>query len=228
LTGVQAAPAMHAMQLPSMQTLLAPQDVPFGLFPDAVHVDAPVKQEVVPTLQGSARGHALPGVHAAHPPALQTFPLPQDVPFGTRAEVSEQLIVGEQTDLPTWQGLAGVQASPAEQATHAPPLQTVPVPHDVPSGAFPDSKHTGAPVLQTVMPVRQGFPGIAQVDPAAQVAQVPVASQTIPLPQTVPTGRFIAVSVHVAAAPVHASAPLWHGFVGAQAPPAAQAAHTPA
>jgi len=219
---------MHAMQIPSMHTLLAPQDVPFGLLPDAVHVDTPVEQVVVPTLQGSAREHGLPCVHAAHAPALQTFPVPQDVPVGTRPRVSEQLIVGEQTDVPTWQGLAGVQASPPEQATQAPPLQTVPAPHDVPSGAFPDSKHTGTPVLQTVMPVRQGFPGMAQFDPTAQGAQVPVASQTMPLPQTVPTGRSIAVSEHVAVPPMHPSAPLWHGFVGAQAPPAAQAAHTPA
>jgi len=44
----------------------------------------------------------------------------------------------------------GVQASPAVQATHAPALQTRFVPQDVPLVTFPDSMHTGAPVLHAV------------------------------------------------------------------------------
>ena len=179
-----------------MQTLPAPHDVPLELLPEATHVDTPVEHDVVPTLQGSVNGHAFPAAQAPHTPALQALSVPQLAPLGIESPLSAQLIVGEQTVLPPWQGLAGLQARPAVQGTHAPPLQTLPTPHDVPSVVFPTSKHTGPPVLQTVMPVRQGFPGTTQLDPATHETHTAAALQTRSFPQTVPTTRFVPVSMH--------------------------------
>jgi hypothetical protein len=42
-----------------------------------------------------------------------------------------------------------------------------------------DSVQTGAPVVQTIIPVRHGLPLTEQLLPAAQVAQLPLL-QTIP------------------------------------------------
>jgi len=227
LVGVQAEPATHGMQVPSMHTLPVPQDVPLGLFPETRQVETPVEHEVVPTLQRSVTWQALTA-QATQTPALQTLSVPQEDPFARSSPLSEQLMAGEQTALPLWHGLAGVQESPTAQATHAPPLQTLPKPHIVPSGAFPDSKHTGAPVLQTVEPTRQGAPGMAQTDPATHATHEPAAPQTRSFPQAVPEGRLIPVSVHWAAPPVQVSAPLWQGFAALQASPPTQSLHMPA
>lgn len=51
----------------------------------------------------------------------------------------------------------GVQGRSGTQATQAPPLHTLPVPHALPFGVLPVSRQMGTPVLQTVMPMRQGF-----------------------------------------------------------------------
>jgi hypothetical protein len=219
---------MQATQVPSMQTRPVPHGVPLELLPDATHVDTPVEHEVIPALQGSVKGQVFKAAQATHAPALHTLSIPQLVPSWMGSPLSAQLMVGEQTFLPAWQGFVGVQESPTVQGTHAPPLQTLPVPHGVPFAAFPDSRQTGAPVLQTVMPVRQGFPGTGQLDPATHATQVAVALQIMSFPQEVPAARLIPVSVHAATPPVQVSAPLLHGFVGVQASPATQAVHTPA
>jgi hypothetical protein len=78
----------------------------------------------------------------------------------------------------------------------APPLQRLPVPQGVPFGAFPDSRHTGAPLLQTVMPVRHGFPATVQGDPGTHDTHEPEGPQTMSFPQAVPAAMFMAVSVH--------------------------------
>lgn len=94
------------------------------------------------------------------------------------------------------------------QATQAPPLQTLPVPQDMPFWAFPDSRHTGAPVLQTVVPTRQGLAATTQVAPKTHDAQEPAASQTMSFPHGAPAATFIAVSVQEDAPAVQTRAPL--------------------
>ena len=64
--------------------------------------------------------------------------------------------------------------------------------------------------------------------PATHAAQVPVAPHTMSVPQEVPAATLVLVSVHVGAAPEQTSVPVWHRFVGVQAPPAWQVAHVPA
>ena len=85
--------------------------------------------------------------------------------------------------------------SPAVHDTQLPELQTRFVPHDVPLATFADSTQTGAPVLHVVAPVRQGLPVTAQVAPTLQSVQLPVALQTLSLPQAVPAATSVPLSV---------------------------------
>jgi hypothetical protein len=91
--------------------------------------------------------------------------------------------------------VVGAHASPAVQATHAPALQTRFVPQDVPLATFPDSTHTGAPVLHAVAPVLHGLPVTAQLRPDWQAMQLPVELQTSAVPQLVPAGTSVALSL---------------------------------
>lgn len=143
-----------------------------------MQVETPVAHEVVPTLQGSAGWQALPAAHVAHVPLLQTLSSPQDIPLAIGFPVSTQLTDGAQAVIPAWQGFAGTHVSPGVQATQAPPLQMLPVPHVVPFGALPLSRHTASPVLQTVAPTRQGLPATVHAVPSTHDTQVPAALQT--------------------------------------------------
>ena len=85
-------------------------------------------------------------------------------------------------------------------------MQTIPAPHDVPLGLSAFSVHTGAPVVHTTVPVRQGLLGVQAV-PAAQAAQEPPALHTMFWPQTVPLACRVWVSMHVATPAVHVVCP---------------------
>ena len=118
-------------------------------------------------------------MHTPHVPLLQTMFVPQDAPLARFRPVSEHVIVGAQVCVPAWHGFAGVQASPAVHDMQVPALHTRFVPHDVPLATFPDSAQTGAPMVHTVAPVRQGLPVTAQLAPTVQSPHVPVALQTL-------------------------------------------------
>ncbi len=105
-------------------------------------------------------------MHAAtQAPPAQSSPDPQAVPSGFG-------VVGLQVPgvpgpahaiAPLLQGLAGSQDAPGTQlaATHDPPLQTVPVPQEVPSGLLPVTMQPGSDVgvAHDVVPSVQGFGG---------------------------------------------------------------------
>ena len=105
-------------------------------------------------------------------------------------------------------------------ATQAPALHTMLVPQLVPFWTFPDSTHTGAPVLQVVVPVRQGLPATVQLAPTVQSPHAPAALQTRLAPHAVPAGTFVPASVHCGVPVVHDSVPWWQGLVGVHAAPA--------
>jgi hypothetical protein len=199
---------------------LVPQVVPFALLPVSAHTDVPVTQEVVPVRHALVGWQLAPAVQATQVPLLQTRLVPQTVPLTSELPVSAQVIVGEQAVMPAWQGFAGVQASPAVHATHAPALHTMLVPQLVPFATLPDSTQTGAPVVQVVMAVRQGRFAMVQLAPAVQAPQVPVALQTRLVPQAVPAGSNVPASVHCGVPVVHDSVPRWQAFAGVQAAPA--------
>jgi hypothetical protein len=93
LEGVHETPAVHATQLPALQTLLVPQTVPFvAVAPVSVHVA--VVQLKVPVWQGLADGvHGLPSVQPLQAPLWQIWPVPHDVPSGRLFAVSEHVAV---------------------------------------------------------------------------------------------------------------------------------------
>lgn len=92
-----------------------------------------------------------------------------------------------QSVLPSLQGSAGLQLSPAVQESHEPPaLQTLLAPHGAPARAgIPVSVHL-TPFAQSSVPVWQGLPG-TQEPPGVQGAQSP-SLQTMPAAQSLPLG----------------------------------------
>jgi hypothetical protein len=141
--------------------------------------------------------------------------------------MSMQETDGEHTVLPWWQGLAGTQDSPAAHATQSPPLQTMPVPQDVPLARLSDSMHTVAPVLHAVMPVRHGLPVTAQVAPLAQATQAPVASQTLSFPQADPGAKAVALSTHAGGLCEQSREPTWQALAGVHGWPETHAMQLP-
>jgi hypothetical protein len=228
LAGVQLPPAVHETQLPPLQTLFVPQEVPFATLPVSAQTEAPVTQEVVPVRQLLVGWQDAPEVHDTHIPALQTLLVPHSVPLARFFPVSEQVMVGAQTVMPAWQGLPlGVQAMPAVHETQLPSLQTMFVPQEVPLVKFPDSVQTGTPVPQAIAPVRHGLPLTVQLAPAWHDTQLPLLLQTLSVPQLVPAATSVVLSVHTGVPVEHESVPWWQGLVGTQAAPCWQAVHWP-
>jgi hypothetical protein len=207
LVGWQAVPVVHAPQVPLSQTLLLPHDIPSATFPVSAQTEVPVTQEVVPVRHALVGWQLTPALQVLHVPPLHTLFVPQVVPLARFCPVSEQAIAGEQTVMPAWQTLDAVQASPAVQATHVPSLQTMLLPQEVPLATFPDCMQTGAPLLQTVVPVRQAAPEIEQLAPAWQLTQVPVAPQTLFVPQLVPAETSFPLSLQTGVPVEQASVP---------------------
>lgn len=78
---------------------------------------------------------------------------------------------------------------------------------------------------QETVPVLQAFVGW-HVDPSAQGEQTP-ALHTLPVPQLVPLGAELPVSVHPTTGE-QTLVPVWHAFAGTHASPTVQATHIPA
>jgi hypothetical protein len=155
----QLPPSVHAEQAPPLQTAPAAQTVPFGSgAAESTQTDVPVAQEVTPTRQGSAFvSQNRPAVQALQTPALQTWFVPQLVPFARVTAGSST-----QTCVPSWPGIVQettppvqgelgfvVHEPPATHVRQTPPLQTWSVPHAVPSASGAAvSTHACVPVAQ--------------------------------------------------------------------------------
>ncbi len=89
----QAAPETQATQDPPLHTWSVPHVVPFGCaVAEFTHTWVPVEHEVVPRRHGSGFPvHDAPAVHATQAPALQTWFVPQVVPFASTVVVSVQV-----------------------------------------------------------------------------------------------------------------------------------------
>jgi hypothetical protein len=204
---VHAMPAVQAPQIPALQTMFVPHVVPFATFPVSPHTGTPVTHEVAPVLQWFVGWQAAPLVHTPQVPLLQTMFVPHDAPFARFRPVSAHVIVGAQVCVPAWHRFAGVQASPVVHDVHAPLLQTMFVPHDVPLATLPDSVQTGPPDVHTVAPVRHGLPVTGQLAPTVQFVHTPVALQTMFIPHDVPAARLVFLSVQTGNPVEHASVP---------------------
>jgi hypothetical protein len=153
LVGWQLVPAVQLPQTPLSHTLFVPQVVPLATFPVSAHTEVPVMHDVAPVLQTLVGWQVTFAVQLPHVPLLQTLLVPHEVPLVRFCPVSEQVMAGEQAVRPAWQTLDGVQVCPTVQETQLPPLQTMLVPQEVPLATSPDCMQTGAPLLQTVVPV---------------------------------------------------------------------------
>jgi len=122
---------VHALHVPEpLQTWFVPQIVPPGAKAAvSVHCDEPEAHDVVPRKHGFGFVlQATPAAHVTHEPALQTWPVPQTVPFGLG-----DTALSRHTDVPVEHEVtpfrqAGfgfvLQAAFETQAVQAPPLQT--------------------------------------------------------------------------------------------------------
>jgi hypothetical protein len=124
----------------------------------------------------------LPAVQFPQKPLVShTCELPQAVPAPFGAPSTHWLAPLAQEVVP-WRQAEGLplQALPAVQAAQPPaPLQTWLVPQATPGALFDRSRQFGVPVLQSVVPVLQGAPGLLeQLCPATQVTQLPAPEQT--------------------------------------------------
>jgi hypothetical protein len=151
-------------------------------------------------------------------PEPQVFPLgalPLSMHF--EAPVAQVVLPSLQAD--------GSQAMPATQAVHSPLLHTRPVPQPLPLGALPLTLQTDVPVVHEVRPTLHGSL-VVHGTSGVQGAQVPLL-QTMFVPQAVPLGAFVPVSVHIGAPLSQVSAPTWHLLAGTQLDPALQATQVP-
>jgi hypothetical protein len=148
-------------------------------------------------------------------PPLQTRFVPQLVPFARGVPESVQVgVPDEQLSVPLWQGaVIGTQLLPAEHVLHVPPLHTMFVPHDDPSGALPFCMQTGTPVEHDVRPALQVVPDGVQLWFAMHGEHVPLL-QTMSWPQLVPLATFDCASLHTGVPPEHDCVPLWQGLLG--------------
>jgi hypothetical protein len=219
---VHAPAAVHAsadVLTPSAHDCAAPHSVPAGLLPLSTQTELPVAHDVMPSLHGLAGVQAAPAVHGTQLPALQTWLVPQPVPFGTAVPLSWQVGVPVvQVSVPLWHGFAaGVQAPPPVHGTQLPLLHTRLVPHAVPFATLPVSAQTGTPVTHEFAPVLHRFVGW-QLAPAVHAVQVPLL-QTMFVPHDAPLAMFRPVSAQVIDGE-HAWVPAWHGLAGVHERPA--------
>jgi hypothetical protein len=154
--GVQAALAVQATHCPPLHTRSAPQVVPFASAVPFTQTEVPLEQEVAPAWH-SVSGCVVQvwfAAQATHDPALQTWSVPQIVPFGFAGPFTHCEVPVEHSVTPPWQSWSGcaVQAFPAVQDTHVPALHTWLGPQEVPFATARPSTHTEVPVPQLVVP----------------------------------------------------------------------------
>jgi hypothetical protein len=230
--GVQSVPETQETHAPLSQTRFVPHVVPFATgVVEFTQVCVPVAQEVVPARQEFGFVlHAIPEVHVVHAPLLQTWPVPQVVPFTTGVVVSTQVCVPVEQDVVPCTHRFGfvLHGWPAVQFEQTPPLHTRFVPQVVPFAlAVVESMHVWTPVVHDVTPVLHGSGFVEQVAPAVQGLHVPL-SQTRFVPQVVPFATAVVVLTQVEVPVEHDVVPATHGFgFPEHDTPAAQGVHTP-
>jgi hypothetical protein len=150
---------VQEVQVPPLQTLLVPHDVPSAAFPDVTQTELPVEQDVTPVLHRFVGWQLTPAVQEVQVPPLQTLLVPHDVPSVTFPASAHTMVPVEQDVAPVLQGLLGWQVVPLVQPPQLPLLQTLLVPQEVPFATFPVSVQTEVPVMQDVAPVLQTLLG---------------------------------------------------------------------
>jgi hypothetical protein len=171
----------------------------------------------------------MPSVHrtrgaqgATHVPPLQT-PDGQLVPS---AALPVSLQTGDpvlHAVTPTLHAFDGLQGASSLHVMQLPLLQTLPEAQVLPLAAFPDSRHCGAPVVQTIVPNLQAEASHGMF--AAQATQAP-SLQTMPFPQLFPFGAF-PDSSQTDAPVLHEVFPVLQGFCTLHETPGVHETHAP-
>jgi hypothetical protein len=176
LVGVHETPAVQALQVPALQTMLLPHGVPLAaLAVVSTHTGCPVEQEIAPTSHGSAGLQSAPPVQATHSPEEQTRLVPQGVPSTALVTASMHVEWPLAQDVaPVWHRLAGTQPWLDVQAMQSPALQTMLVPHAVPlsAGAFVSVHVATPPAHELSVPTWQVSVGL-QDAPTTHALQTP-------------------------------------------------------
>ena len=136
---VHEFPAVQATHAPvPLHTRFVPQPVPAALLVPSLQVIKPVAHDVVPFLHAAFgfEVHALPATQPPHMPLLQTWFVPQVLPLPTFPVSTQTATPVTHETAPVLQWFVGWQAAPCVHGTHAPLLQTMFVPHDVPFERF--------------------------------------------------------------------------------------------
>jgi hypothetical protein len=198
LFGLQAVPAVQATHDPLLQTWLLPHVMPLAALRGLVQTDVPVEHEVVPVWHVLPAGvQPTPEVHGTHCPLLQTWLVPHWVPSATLVAPVQLAMPKEQSVVPVWQTLPpGLHCVPDWQAPHVPLLQTaciVPRVQAVPFACWPVCVQDAEPLLQSMVPVRQGLPAGRHEAPLLQATHPP-SLQTSLVPQGWPLGTAVAAS----------------------------------
>jgi hypothetical protein len=208
--------------------MFVPHDVPAVLLPPSMQLIVPLVHAVVPVRQTPGLVlHDEPAVHAPHIPLLQTMFVPHDRPFALLPPSTQVIVPLKQDVVPIRQLLVGyvVHDAPAVHALHAPLLQTMFKPHDVPFALLVPSTQVIVPVEQDVVPFLQLFVGLVVHDePAVHALHVPLL-QT-PVPHAVPFAT-LPVSAQTTTPVTHDVAPVLQRFVGWQPTPPWQMPQVP-
>jgi hypothetical protein len=229
---LHAMPVVQATQAPALlQTLLVPQLAPVAFAVPSLQTIDPPEQLVMPVKQGSGLVVQLwPAVHAPHVPLLQTMFVPHVVPFALLLPSAQVIVPVEQDVVPFLQLLVGfvTQLWPAVHAPHAPLLQTMFVPHEVPFALLLPSTQVIVPVAHDVVPFLQLLVGfVVHAMPAVQAPHVPLL-QTRFVPHAVPFA-LLPPSTQVIVPVAHDVVPTLQLLVGfvVHDEPAVQAPHPP-
>jgi hypothetical protein len=151
----QVAATVQLPQTPAaLQTLFIPQLVPAATSVLlSLQTGVPVEHESVPVWQAFVAGVQGPFCwQVPHTPLLQTMLVPHEAPFALLPVSVQTAAPVVQTIAPVRQRFVGLQVVPAVQATHAPLLHTMFVPHEVPLVLVcPVSMHDITPLAEQVV-----------------------------------------------------------------------------
>jgi hypothetical protein len=128
--GTHGSPAAQVPQLPSLQTIPAPQGFPAEALPISRHSALPLVQSMAPIRQGlAATSQTVPAVHLLQTPSRQTESVPHAVPFAWSLSLTTQAAPPAVHAVePIKQGAAG--------KTHGPPVRQVLDPPPAPPFTF--------------------------------------------------------------------------------------------
>ena len=148
-----AMPGTHGTHAPAPLHTPPVHTVPAGTLPLVVHTGPPEAQMVVPVVQALPVLHAAPVTHGTHVPVPLHTPPGHAEPTGALPLAVHTGAPLAQLMVPVVQALPVLHDAPDAHVTHMPLPSHMPPAQSVPAGELPVVLHTGAPVVQAMVPV---------------------------------------------------------------------------